>query len=108
MKSFVLALTLTLASSIAVAQLDVEFTILEDEQAAGCLASIVTGLNPNGDGFLAVRSGPGTDYRKIDELRNGDVVRTCARNGPWIGIYYGDPRKRGWAHGNWLVDSGAG
>ena len=83
-------------------QLDVDFEVVEDDQAAGCGLSVVVGLNPGGDGFLAVRSGPGTEYRQIDELHNGDLVRTCAIHGQWIGIYYGEPRLRGWAHGNWL------
>jgi uncharacterized protein YgiM (DUF1202 family) len=109
MKAVIVALILALAGSAAWAQqLDVDFPILEDAQAAGCLSSTVLGLDPNGDGFLAVRTGPGTDYRKIDELYNGDKVRTCAVSGPWVGVYYGKPRRKGWVHGKWLVDSGAG
>ena len=108
MKTRALFLVLSLIGSAAGAQqLDVDFSILEDAQAAGCAGSIVSGLDPNGDGFLAVRTGPGTDYRKIDELKNGDMVRTCAINGPWVGVYYGKPRLKGWVHRNWLVD-GAG
>ncbi|AUH65721.1 SH3 domain-containing protein [Paracoccus zhejiangensis] len=103
-----LALLLSLFASASTAQqLDVEFKVFEDGQAAGCAGSIVAGLDPKGDGFLAVRSGPGTDFTRIDELHNGDLVRTCARSGPWIGITYGKPRRRGWVHGRWLVD-GAG
>lgn len=44
----------------------------------GCRAS---GLGPNGDGFLSIRSGPGTDCAKLGELRNGDAAnleRPCA------------------------------
>lgn len=89
-------------------QLDMDFFILEDDQAAGCLSAIVTGLDPQGDGFLAVRSGPGTGYRKIDELHNGDLVRPCEAKGPWHGVYYGTPRRKGWVHGNWLRYSVAG
>ena len=99
---------LVLAGGMAEAQqLDVEFPIPEDGQAAGCAGSQVAGLDPNGDGFLAVRTGPGTDFRKIDELHNGDTVRTCAKSGAWIGVYYGKPRRVGWVHGKWLV-AGAG
>ncbi|MGQ0567630.1 MAG: hypothetical protein ACT4OK_21555, partial [Gemmobacter sp.] len=57
--------------------LDVPVPWVADGQAAGCGGSVVTGLDPNGDNFLAVRSGPGTEYRKIDELHTGDQVRTC-------------------------------
>ncbi len=108
MKMWALILTLSLTGSAAAAQqMDVDFPILEDAQAAGCAGSIVAGLDPNGDGFLAVRTGPGTGYRKIDELHNGDMVRTCASNGPWVGVYYGQPRRKGWVHGKWLAE-GAG
>lgn len=108
MKFGILVLWLSLvASAVHAQQLEVDFQIVEDNLAAGCAGSIVAGLNPNGDGFLAVRTGPGTNYRQIDQLHNGDMVRTCATNGPWIGVYYGEPRRKGWVHGNWLVD-GAG
>jgi uncharacterized protein YraI len=108
MKRKAWAIALVLAAGTAGAQqLDVDFTILEDAQAAGCAGSYVAGLDPNGDGFLAVRTGPGTGYRKIDELYNGDLVRTCARNGAWVGVYYGKPRRVGWVHSKWLID-GAG
>lgn len=108
MRATALALAcLTLALPVAAQELDVPFRIAEDAQAAGCASSIVAGLDPNGDGFLAVRTGPGTGYRKIDQLYNGDMVRTCARSGAWIGVHYGKPRRVGWVHGRWLVD-GAG
>lgn len=97
---FLLAL---MAGTAQAQQLDVEFAIIEDEQAAGCGGSMVAGLNPDGDGFLAVRTGPGTEFRQIDQLHNGDLVRTCVMNGPWVGVYYGQPRQKGWVHGNWLV-----
>lgn len=108
MKTTALVLSLSLAVSAAWAQqLDVDFTILEDAQAAGCAGSIVSGLDPNGDGFLAVRTGPGSNYAKLDELHNGDMVRTCVGSGRWVGIYYGQPRRKGWVHSNWLTE-GAG
>lgn len=108
MKHWIAVLFLALgAAPAAPQQLDVEFAIPADGQAAGCAGSLVAGLDPQGDGFLAVRSGPGTGYRQIDALYNGNAVRTCARSGKWIGVYYGSPRRKGWVHGNWLVD-GAG
>ena len=82
----------------------------------------VRGLNPNGDGFLAVRTGPGTEYPMIDRLHKGDGVHFCDQRGDWIGIVYGElgracgvgspvarrqpyrgPCKSGWAHQNWLL-----
>ena len=53
----------------------------------------VIGLDPNGDGFLSVRSGPGgPQFREIDRLYNGDRVYLCANNGPWLGAIYSDKR----------------
>lgn len=75
-----------------------------DGQAAWCASSIVAGLNPNGDGFLAVRTGPGTQFRKIDEVHNGDVVATCDSRGAWVAIVYGPSKAKGWVHGKWLKD----
>lgn len=49
----------------------------------------VTGLNPSGDNFLAVRVGPGVQYEKFDELHKGDVVNICEQQGGWLGIVYG-------------------
>ncbi len=82
----------------------------------------VRGLNPYGDGFLAVRTGPGTKYSMIDRLYNGDQVHFCDYHGNWIGIVYGKPGQdcgvgsilprqqpyrgpcgSGCAHRNWLV-----
>ncbi|MEI4232920.1 SH3 domain-containing protein [Roseovarius sp. D22-M7] len=103
MKMYAVATILTLScTSLSAQQLDMDFQIVEDNQAAGCFGARVQGLDPNGDGFLAVRSGPGTNYRKIDELHNGDGVRPCAQRGKWWGVYYGNPRRKGWVHGNWL------
>ncbi len=100
--SSVFALLLVFGVPVSAQQLDVEFSIIEDGQAAGCAGATVTGLDPNGDGFLSVRTGPGTQFRKIDELYNGSTVRTCAKQGKWWGVYYGSPRRKGWVHGNWL------
>jgi uncharacterized protein YgiM (DUF1202 family) len=97
-------------------QLDVPFAGPKGGgQAGDCATSFVAGLNPRGDNFLAVRAGPGSNYRKLDELHSGDVVATCARRGAWHGVLY-DGRnvrkgmrarhrlRRGWVHGNWLRD----
>ena len=87
--------------------LDVEF-----DKHGNCGQTRVWGLNPNGDGYLAVRSGPGTQYGKIDELHNGDWVFIFAESMPWMGVVYGVPSsahcnvppnaRRGWVHSKWL------
>jgi hypothetical protein len=84
---------------------------------------IVSGLNPQGDGFLAVKSGPGIGFQRIDKLYNGEEVYICEVRGDWIGVIYtrkGDmarcnvsgpwrratpytgPCLSGWAHRNWI------
>ena len=89
-----------------------------DGQMANCASSMVTGLKADGDGFLAVRSGPGTGYRKIDELHNGDIVMVFEQRGNWAGVVYRTPNvtcsatetravpyeNKGWVHTNWLKD----
>jgi hypothetical protein len=54
----------------------------------------VIGLDPGGDGFLSVRSGPGgRPYREIDRLFNGNEVYLCGSHGPWYSIVYHQSRK---------------
>jgi hypothetical protein len=59
----------------------------EDGDACNSLAMVV-GLDPQGDGFLAVRTGPGTDSRMIDKLVNGETVQICDGRSGWAGIVY--------------------
>jgi len=53
----------------------------------------VSGLKPGGDGFLAVRGGPGTGHAMRDRLREGDAFFVCgaSADGKWFPIVY--PRK---------------
>src|SRR5438132_1015418 len=56
--------------------------------ACGGVGQIV-GLDPYGDGFLSVRSGPGgRPYSEIDRLYNGNRVHVCGNRGPWYQIVY--------------------
>lgn len=101
------ALALLISPTSAMAQmLDVPFSTYcpPDAQAACFGAARVMGLDPNGDGFLAVRSGPGSNYSKIGEVYNGDRVETFGGQGNWYAISFGPNNRLGWAHGNWLGD----
>lgn len=60
---------------------------MADLDACGAVGKVV-GLNPKGDNFLAVRSGPGTNFPKLDELREGALVTLCAEETGWLGIVY--------------------
>jgi hypothetical protein len=87
-----------------------------DGQVANCGSSMVSGLKATEDGFLAVRSGPGSQYRQLDQLHNGDVVTDFEHRGEWVGIVYGTPDvhcsstktqpvpydRKGWVHQKWL------
>ena len=93
-----------------------------DLDACGA-AGVVAGFRHDGDGFLAVRSGPGTGYRKLDEIYNGQTVFVCDQQGQWYGIVYSDdaydgcnvtspwpvvqpytgPCRSGWAHRDWIT-----
>lgn len=49
----------------------------------------IVGLDPHGDGFLSVRSGPGgRQFREIDRVYNGMHVKICDEHGPWLGVVY--------------------
>lgn len=116
------AIAMALAAPAGAQQLDVQIReSAGDGQAASCYSATVVGLDPNGDGFLAIRSGPGSNYRKIGELYNGDVVLVFEGRGRWFGILKQDARNarpdtcanngparrlngrpKGWVHGNWL------
>jgi hypothetical protein len=82
----------------------------------------VKGLDPIGDGFLAVRSGPGSQYQMIDKLLEGQSVFVCDDRGQWLGFVYtrgnqdcsvtsalsrpkpySGPCLSGWVHRNWIT-----
>lgn len=86
-----------------------------------CGNGVVVGLDPNGDGFLAVKAGPGLRYRRIDKLFNGEKVYICVEAGNWYGIIYTKirrdcnvmtpwprslpytgPCRSGWVHKRWV------
>ena len=92
------------------------------EELATCTSSVVDGLLADGDNFLAVRTGPGTEYQQIDAINNGDIVAVYDVSDKWVGVMYGDNRgdcgfiemgqrrelpyqgKKGWVHYHWLKD----
>ena len=53
---------------------------------------VVRGLDPQGgDGFLAVRAGPSSDYAMLDKVYNGYLLNICDQsgsNGNWLGVVY--------------------
>lgn len=100
----ILAAALVLASTAhAWTPPQVPVVITADFDTDSCGSGTVLGLDPHGDGFLAVKSGPGIDYDRIDKLYNGENVALCAKVGPWFGIVYTKTRQDCNVHTGWSV-----
>ncbi len=65
----------------------------------------VRGLNPNGDGFLSVRSGPSSDYDELDRLFNGNTVSICSISNGWLHVKY-HSGAIGWVFGKFVARGG--
>lgn len=69
-------------------------------------ADYVGGLNPAGDNFLALRTGPGSGYAMILPMGPGTFVTVLRRNGKWFFVELEDGT-RGWAYGSYIFGGGA-
>lgn len=71
-------------------KIDVPIVLGGDEVFDACGSTgVIVGLDPNGDGFLSVQSGPGgRPYREIDRLYNGNPVYICGKQGKWYSVVY--------------------
>ena len=49
---------------------------------------VVRGLDPMGDGFLAVRAGPASGHAMLDKAYNGYLLNICDERGKWLGVVY--------------------
>jgi uncharacterized protein YgiM (DUF1202 family) len=91
--------------------------------AAGDCTGNVVGVRPipqynhaAGNGFLAVRTGPGTSYAQFSELYLGDAVSVWDRAGSWYRVQcmsgrclsplWGQPNPNGWVYGRYLTVAG--
>ena len=64
--------------------------------ACGSLGE-VRGVNPRGDNYLSVRTGPRAHLPERDRLRPGRQVFVCqtSRDGQWLGVVYSrNPRQQ--------------
>lgn len=107
-----------MSSTLNAQQLSVPVMERAVDDLDSCGYGKIVGLKADGDGFLAVRSGPGSRYSKIDEVHNGDDVWLFEQKGNWIGIVYdvssvscspidadrpaSHKGKKGWVHKNWV------
>lgn len=58
-------------------------------------------VQPTSDGFLAMRSGPGTNYKLRKRLYTGSEVRMIGRSGNWIKVRASDG-SIGWSFSKFL------
>jgi hypothetical protein len=95
MRKLVIAVAAILAFSNLswAARLDVPI-LIGGYEGDVCGVGQVIGLDPMGDGFLSVRSGPGGQaYREIDRLFNRDEIYLCGFHGQWFKVVYHQSRK---------------
>ena len=57
--------------------------------------------SPN-DGYLNLRSGPGSDFKILRRMYHGDQVDALERNGNWVRVYHHNTGAKGWAFGTYL------
>ena len=93
MKKLLLPLMLLLTSMAVAKDSSVPVMIGEHGEVDldACVgAGAVFGLNPKGDGFLAVRSGPAAHYKLLDRLQEGQQVFLCSSSEDelWHGVIY--------------------
>lgn len=107
-----------LSTAVWAEALDVPIMERASSGLDSCGLAEIAGLKAGGDGFLAVRSGPGTDFSEIDRLHNGDKVWAFETRGDWYGVLYGvtsvdcgpveadrplsHKGKAGWIYRNWV------
>lgn len=64
--------------------------------------SYVTGLDPQGDNFLALRDGPTADARRIATMGPDTLLKVVESRGVWRRVELLDGTG-GWAHSNWIA-----
>ena len=121
------AVLVALIAPAMAGQIDVPVMAGGDLDWDACGSSgTVMGLNPRGDGFLAVKSGPGLQFTRIDRVYNGQHVTICDQRGVWYGVVYSlngrdcgvnspwrvrmpytGPCRYGWIHSSYVGDLAA-
>jgi hypothetical protein len=65
-------------------------------------ADYVSGLDPDGDGYLALRSGPGSGFDLVRKLDPDTIVEIIDQYGVWKMVRTADGAT-GWADGRWIA-----
>ncbi len=72
------------------------------ERASRVSFHYVTGLDPNGDNFLALRSGPKPGDVRIATMGPDTLLQVKESSGPWRRVVLLDG-STGWAHSKWIA-----
>ncbi|MBN9669216.1 caspase family protein [Roseibium aggregatum] len=62
----------------------------------------VTNLDPRGDNYLSLRTGPSSRYREIARMGPNTRLTILGRNGSWLNVALSDGRS-GWAHSRYVA-----
>ena len=98
-------------------------TVASAPASAGDCTGYVVGVKPisqynhaRGNGFLAVRTGPGSSYQQTGEVYRGDEVSVYDRRGNWYAIscmsgqcmrpLWGTPMPSGWVSRKYIDAAG--
>ena len=71
-----------------------------EPQPGGQQYHYVGGLDPNGDGFLALRTGTGANAQRVAKMTEGTPLEVLGSEGQWYYVRLMDGRI-GWAHSIW-------
>ena len=123
--SILLAAIALPSSAQSRSRIDVPVMIGGEVNIPACYgAGTIKGLDPNGDGFLSIMSGPGgRPFHEMDRVYNGQRVALCDERGLWFAVVYAPgksleacgvnegiaikvpytgPCRFGWAHGRYV------
>lgn len=73
--------------------------------ATGQFIHEVAGLDPYGDGFLALRSGTTSGAARLQKMTEGTRLQILDQNGVWFNVRT-ESGLQGWAHSNWIRFTG--
>lgn len=94
--------TSSIQALVATTRLRVEQYGLAQSGGAVTQTGVVSGLNPSGDNFLSLRSGPGSRNPEITRLYTGDRLTIHGRDGNWLQVSTGNGTS-GWAYGKYVT-----
>lgn len=74
----------------------------EDRAPATVDYHYVGGLDPNGDGFLALRGGPSSSSALLAKMPADTLLEVVGQQGSWLQVQLAQSGQFGWAHSKWV------